>query len=570
MKNKKRITIGVVVVLLALAAILAVIMLKKFAPNKTHMSLTKYFQVTDQGMMPVVLEDDICGLKAIEKDGHIYVDREFVTEKLNHRFYWDANENMLLYTTSTQLISAALNSKDCYINNKSRVSKDYTIAVAQDNVVYVALDYVQQYTAMDYKQYKKPNRIVIHTVYNKDISYADAKDDVQIRNKQSIKSPILQDVKSGQKLRVLAGENKDTGFMKVMSESGVIGYVQAKKMKETYKKQSETTFREESYSHILMDKQVNLVWHQVTNQSANGRLSGLLSATKGVNVVAPTWFETSDNDGNVTSLASDSYVQTAHQAGVQVWALCSDFGPKMKIGKVLGTTSKRQKLVKNLIAEAIRYDLDGINIDFENVKKDSGEDFIQFVRELGIMCRNNGVVLSIDNYPPAGGISAYYNRKEQAEVADYVITMSYDEYYAGSKEAGPVSSISYVTNSIQEVGEEVPAEQMVIALPFYSRHWKEKTKGGKAKLSSEACSMKGAQTVLKDSGKKATWDDATGMNYVEYTESGTVHKIWIEDAKSLELKMKAVSDANLGGVAFWKLGLEDASVWNMIEKYVKH
>ena len=570
MKNKKRITIGVVVVLLALAAILAVIMLKKFAPNKTHMSLTKYFQVTDQGMMPVVLEDDICGLKAIEKDGHIYVDREFVTEKLNHRFYWDANENMLLYTTSTQLISAALNSKDCYINNKSRDSKDYTIAVAQDNVVYVALDYVQQYTAMDYKQYKKPNRIVIHTVYNKDISYADAKDDVQIRNKQSIKSPILQDVKSGQKLRVLAGENKDTGFMKVMSESGVIGYVQAKKMKETYKKQSETTFREESYSHILMDKQVNLVWHQVTNQSANGRLSGLLSATKGVNVVAPTWFETSDNDGNVTSLASDSYVQTAHQAGVQVWALCSDFGPKMKIGKVLGTTSKRQKLVKNLIAEAIRYDLDGINIDFENVKKDSGEDFIQFVRELGIMCRNNGVVLSIDNYPPAGGISAYYNRKEQAEVADYVITMSYYEHYAGSKEAGPVSSISYVTNSIQEVGEEVPAEQMVIALPFYSRHWKEKTKGGKAKLSSEACSMKGAQTVLKDSGKKATWDDATGMNYVEYTESGTVHKIWIEDAKSLELKMKAVSDANLGGVAFWKLGLEDASVWNMIEKYVKH
>lgn len=570
MKNKKRITIGVVVVLLALAAILAVIMLKKFAPNKTHMSLTKYFQVTDQGMMPVVLEDDICGLKAIEKDGHIYVDREFVTEKLNHRFYWDANENMLLYTTSTKLISAALNSKDCYINNKSRDSKDYTIAVAQDNVVYVALDYVQQYTAMDYKQYKKPNRIVIHTVYNKDISYADAKDDVQIRNKQSIKSPILQDVKSGQKLRVLAGENKDTGFMKVMSESGVIGYVQAKKMKETYKKQSETTFREESYSHILMDKQVNLVWHQVTNQSANGRLSGLLSATKGVNVVAPTWFETSDNDGNVTSLASDSYVQTAHQAGVQVWALCSDFGPKMKIGKVLGTTSKRQKLVKNLIAEAIRYDLDGINIDFENVKKDSGEDFIQFVRELGIMCRNNGVVLSIDNYPPAGGISAYYNRKEQAEVADYVITMSYDEHYTGSKEAGPVSSISYVTNSIQEVGEEVPAEQMVIALPFYSRHWKEKTKGGKAKLSSEACSMKGAQTVLKDSGKKATWDDATGMNYVEYTESGTVHKIWIEDAKSLELKMKAVSDANLGGVAFWKLGLEDASVWNMIEKYVKH
>ena len=533
MKNKKRITIGVVVVLLALAAILAVIMLKKFAPNKTHMSLTKYFQVTDQGMMPVVLEDDICGLKAIEKDGHIYVDREFVTEKLNHRFYWDANENMLLYTTSTKLISAALNSKDCYINNKSRDSKDYTIAVAQDNVVYVALDYVQQYTAMDYKQYKKPNRIVIHTVYNKDISYADAKDDVQIRNKQSIKSPILQDVKSGQKLRVLAGENKDTGFMKVMSESGVIGYVQAKKMKETYKKQSETTFREESYSHILMDKQVNLVWHQVTNQSANGRLSGLLSATKGVNVVAPTWFETSDNDGNVTSLASDSYVQTAHQAGVQVWALCSDFGPKMKIGKVLGTTSKRQKLVKNLIAEAIRYDLDGINIDFENVKKDSGEDFIQFVRELGIMCRNNGVVLSIDNYPPAGGISAYYNRKEQAEVADYVITMSYDEHYAGSAEAGSVASINFVEEGIKQTVEQVPANKIINAVPFYTRIWS--TTG--TDVSSQAVGMAMAQEYIKAHNIETVWDEETCQNYGEYMDGDTYNQVWLEDAQSIGVKL---------------------------------
>jgi spore germination protein YaaH len=306
----------------------------------------------------------------------------------------------------------------------------------------------------------------------------------------------------------------------------------------------------------------------VTNQTANNGLLDLLSNTKGVNVVCPTWFATSDNAGNIDSLASDTYVSQAHRAGVEVWGLCNDFSPNMKIGTVLGTTSKRQKLAKNLIAEAIRYSLDGINIDFENVKEDSGEDFIQFIRELGIMCRNNGIVLSIDNYPIMS-FNQYYNREEQANVADYVITMAYDEYYSGSEEAGPVSSISYVRDATENILEQVPAEQAVIALPFYSRHWQEKTSGGKGSLTSEACSMKYAQELLQDSGAKAVWDDATEMNYLEYTSGKTLHKMWIEDINSLRVKMEAVAEHKVAGVAFWKLGLEDSSVWDMIWKYNK-
>ena len=155
---------------------------------------------------------------------------------------------------------------------------------------------------------------------------------------------------------------------------------------------------------------------------------------------------------------------------MQVWGLCDDFSPDMKIGNVLGRTSRRERLEKNLIAEAIKYSLDGINIDFENVKSKNGTDFIQFIRELGIMCRNNGIILSIDNYPPAN-YSAYYAREEQAAVADYVITMAYDEYYSGSEEAGPVSSLSYVKNAVTNILNEVPAKQSVIGLPFYSRMW---------------------------------------------------------------------------------------------------
>lgn len=569
MKNKKPIILGVLVVLLVAVIGVMALLIKKYAPNKSHMDLANYFKVdSDKGQLPVILENEISDTTAIMQDDRVYVNITFVKDKLNKRFYWDANENQLLYTTATQVISTSLNSRDCYIN-KSKESQDFIIATAQGDNVYVALDYVQLYTAMDYKTYSKPERVVIHNVYGKDIEYASVTEDTQIRCKKSIKSQILQDVEANDKVRILEKEDSDTGFVQVMSESGVIGFIQAKRMGESRTEKAETNFREEKYTHILMDKQVNLVWHQVTNQTANGNLSNLLSATKGVNVVSPTWFMTTDNEGSISSLASDSYVDTAHKAGVQVWALCSDFGPKMKIGKVLGSTSKRQKLAKNLMAEAIRYSLDGINIDFENVKKESGEDFVQFIRELGIMCRNNGIILSIDNYPPMGGLSAYYDREEQANVADYVITMSYDEHYRGGEKAGPVSSISYVTNSIEEVGKEVPAEQMVIALPFYSRHWKEKTKDGKPDLDCEDCSMKGAKEVVSDSGKKATWDDQAGTNYAEYTKDGVLHKIWVEDAKSLELKLKAVADAKVGGVAFWKMGLEEKSVWNVIEKYVE-
>lgn len=570
MKNKKTVTLSIIAVILVIAVGVTAYLIKKYAPNKTHMDLTKYFgESAEEGKLPVILEDTVCETTAIEQDGCVYVNITFVKEQLNKRFYWDGNENQLLYTTATQEISAPLNGKDCFIN-KSKDTKDYVIATAQGDDVYVALDYVQLYTAMDYKKYEKPDRVVIHNVYGEDIAYADVKDDTQIRYKKTVKSEILQDVKSGDTVRVLEKKDQETGFTKVMSESGVTGFIRDKRLGAVYQEQSETDFKEEVYTHILLDKQVCMAWHQVMNQTANNYLSSVLSATKGVNVISPTWFMTTDNDGNISSLASDSYVDKAHKEGVQVWALCSDFGENMKIGTVLGSTSKRQRLAKNLIAEAIRYSLDGINIDFEYVKRESGEDFVQFIRELGIMCRNNGLVLSIDNYPPVGDLSDYYNRAEQAAVADYVITMSYDEHYSGGEEAGPVSSISYVTNSIEEVQKEVPPEQMIIGLPFYSGLWKIKAKSDKnEELKRTSLTMKGAKEVVKESGKDAEWDEETGTSYVEYTKDGVVNKLWIEDTKSLELKMKAVSEADLGGVSFWKLGLEEASVWNMIEKYVK-
>lgn len=566
MTRNKRIILLAGICVVVLGTIIGILLYRKFAPNKEHMELTKYFQMDKNGVK-LILGDEISEADVLYQDRQVYVDINTVKERLNKRFYWDANENVLLYTTPNAVISAEPGSKDCFKNN-SRSSKEYEIVRVDAEKVYVALDYVKEYTALEYKVYNKPTRVVISNEYGIKRDYSKTDSDCALRYKPNIKSEILADLEEEAVLRVLEQENKETGFCKVMDKSGIIGYVKAKDLDDVYQEERKTDFKEEEYTHILNKKKVNLVWHQVTNESANGGLLTLLSNTKGVNVVSPTWFGTSDNNGNIDSLASDTYVTQAHQQGVEVWALCNDFSPNMKIGKVLGYTSRRQKLAKNLIAEAIRYSLDGINIDFENVKKDSGEDFIQFIRELGIMCRNNGIVLSIDNYP-VREYNQYYNREEQAEVADYVITMAYDEYYAGSEEAGPVSSITYVKDSTEKVLEQVPAEQAIIALPFYSRLWKEKTENGKVDLSSEACSMGYAQEILQDSRAKAIWDDVTGMNYLEYTSGKVLHKMWIEDINSLQVKMEEVAKHETAGVAFWKLGLENRNVWDMIWKYNK-
>ncbi len=558
---------------LAVLIVVAALLVKKYMPSSREMALTDYFKVS-KGEMQVILQDEIYDTKALYENGEIYVDFNMVHDYLNSRFYWDSRENLLLYTTSTAVISAAADSTD-YYTNKSKASKEYPIVKVQGNSAYIALDYVKDYSALDYKKYEKPDRVVITYRYNEKEDFAKAKKKAKIRYKQSIKSDILVKLNEGDEVRILeqgkesgSKENKSAdSFDKVMSADGVVGYIRKKDIGEIYQSEYTTDFKPEQYSHILKDGKVNLVWHQVTSSAANEGILNLLNAAKGVNVVAPTWFTVSGNHGEITSLASDEYVSRARGLGVEIWAVCNDFGKDSKIGKVLERTTTRQKLEKNLIAEAIKYSLDGLNIDFEYVRKANGNDFIQFIRELGIMCRNNGIVLSIDNYPPTS-YSKYYDRKEQAAVADYVITMAYDEYYAGSKEAGPVSSLNYVKKSTENSLKEVPAAQTIIALPFYSRLWKETTKNGKVKLNSEAYGMHSAKENMTDAGVKFKWDDTTGMNYGEYTKDGVVYKMWLEDQTSLEEKMKVVSDKKTAGYAFWKLGLNESDVWDMILKYM--
>lgn len=271
---------------------------------------------------------------------------------------------------------------------------------------------------------------------------------------------------------------------------------------------------------------------------------------------------------------------------IKVWGLISDFAYDEEnecyfVNEVLPYTSARRNLISALVAEAAATGLDGINVDFEKISSENGEAYVQFIRELSIECRDRNLVLSVDMYVPIAS-NMYYDRTSVGEAADYVIVMSYDEHWAGCKEAGSVASIGFVTDGITNTITEVESQRVINAIPFYARVWKEIPEElaeadaeiiedsvfGNYALESYAVGMGTAKKTLTDHNANITWLEDLGQYYGEYVDGGITYRIWLEDQESIRKKLEVMSEYNLGGVACWKLGLEINDVWNTINEYV--
>jgi spore germination protein YaaH len=564
-RGKKGPALFILILIFLIAGIVCGIYLyKKYSPGKTRADLNEYYKV--QGTeAAVIVNRELTDIKALYDDG-VYLDYETVKNDYNDKFYFDRYEKLLLFTTPDKLITIAPD-QTAYTVNKSDQDFGSVIFKISGDTAYINIDFVKQYASFSYEVFKDPARVCITTPDKASIKTAEVKRKAAIRWRAGIKSDILEDVARGDNVVILDEHVDDNGFIKVMGPEATIGYMKEKRLRD-YKDESVSVdkYTPEEYTHISHDGKIVLGWHQVITSAGNASLSSTLDSSKGINVISPTWMQVKGDKGDVTDLASDEYISTAHGRGLEVWPLIDDFAPDFKIGDVLKKTSVRQKLEKNIMAEAIKYSFDGINIDFENVQAENGDDFVQFVREMGIMCRNNGIILSIDNYPPTDS-SEYYNRAAQAEAADYVVTMAYDEHYANDDEAGPTADMPFIKDSVDNTLNEVPKEQAIIGLPFYCRLWTESSKEGDTSIKSEAYSMKTAPSVLANAGVNAKWDDKLKMNWGSYTDNdGNKYSIWIEDLKSMKEKLAYVKDADTAGMAFWKLGLEVPEVWPEIRK----
>ncbi|MBR1670556.1 MAG: chitinase [Butyrivibrio sp.] len=564
--KKKVIPAIIIIVLIIFFAGIFVLqqVLKKYSHSDEQADLKSYFNIADDSDVPILLNKEFTEEHARLLDGAYYLDFDSVRKYLNDRFYYGKEDGILVYTTPETIITAPVGESTWQDTDGGSGDEESKTSILDGEILYVSLDYVKKYTNFSYETFTEPNRMVMTTAWE-DEQVASVTRDTQVRLRGGVKSEVLREVEKDESVVVL---EQLENWTKVVTHDAFIGYIENKRISDAATKSPipVTDYTEPEYSSLVRDHKINLGFHQIGGPGGNDTLSDVTAQAKSLNVISPTWFAVSSNDGSIRSFGSEAYVKSAHNKGLEVWALLDNFtgGAEVSTHEFLSYAQSRANLIDNVVTQSLSLGVDGINLDFEMVSSEDGQSFVEFVRELSIACRRAGLVFSIDNYVPMN-FNDYYDLEEQGVVADYVIIMGYDEHYAGSAEAGSVASLGYVENGIINTLKEVDPSKVINAVPFYTRIWH--TKNGT--LSSEAVSMKIAANYVSNHSIELQWDAGAGQNYGEFTESdGTFNQIWMEDATSIGQKIDSMKAGEIAGIASWSLGMETADVWDTIAEYV--
>ena len=472
-----------------------------------------------------------------------YLSLSWVKKYLNNRFYYAQDLRRILYTTVDEINSYGENDTHQVGNSKYVVFRDEP---------YLLINFVADYTNIRFDTHlmHTNKRIYIYNDWERE-KFAYLKSSEAARVRGGNKSPIVVECKKGEEVKILEQMVK---WCKVKTVTGFIGYVRNTKLaNETYK-EPPSTFVELKKEKYGLNEKVVLGFHQVFSNYASNKLADLLKNTKGMNVIAPTWYVIKNTDGDIRSVANVEYVQNCHRRGLKVWATVNNFDMgRFDDKKVFSSSFTRRKMIDKLLREIEVCSLDGINLDIEGLNADSAEHFVEFVRELSIELTKRKITLSVDTYIPFK-MNKHYDIQELGKYCDYVIVMCYDEHYNGS-DVGSVSSISFVRSGIELSLEKVDKEKLVIAVPFYTRIW---TTDESGKISSEAYGSQKAEDKCKSSGIKTfEFDETTGQNYGSTTtKTGSKIECWLEDSTSIGIKLYEIVKEDLAGVAAWKLGQE--------------
>jgi len=559
-QKKKAAPVLVVLILIVIVGAAGVVsfLINRYKPGTEYMAGNEYFNLTDENSVALIQNGELLEEQAVLIGGEPYAAYTYVESQLNSCFYWDEETKGILLTTSGGV--------QTLLPGDAAVAKtpggQPAVQQESDGTVYISLDVVKEYTDLDYAYYSDPNRVVIRNEWDGVEQATVQSDTAQVRQKGGIKSLILADVQKGDTLLYL--ENLDN-WCKVMTADGYTGYIQTEDISEPEAIEARTA-KKDSYERITRDHKINLVWHQSTSTESNDAMAEMTAEMTGVNVISPTWFSVTDETGTISSLASADYVKLAHEAGREVWGLIDNFNEAFDETTDLAYASVRSRIIEQLLAEAASCGMDGINVDFENLKEAGIPHYLQFLRELTSAAHAQNLVVSVDT-PVPQAYTMYYQRGEQARFVDYMIVMAYDEHFAGSEEAGSVSSLPFVQQAVEEMTRVMPADQVICGIPFYTRVWTEKF--GQSAIISEVLGMDGAKNYAKENQMTETWDASLGQNVATVETSDARYTIWMEDEQSMEEKLKVIQSADLAGVAEWKLGFECADVWSLISEYIE-
>lgn len=531
-------------------------------------------------LLPLISSGELLDWKVLSEGTELYLPFDLLKEKVDPYIYFDADSEQVVITNEHQVFTL----KHSFLHEHL---KDEQVALQFpvrniDGEVYIPtspLKDIYSLTLRKFEEYQVVELIedsmpqLRGEVSLQERTQKDKEETKEyVRTGPSYQEPYVQEVTGGNQVRIFSEKNQ---WYQVQTEEGAIGFlpkefVQLKEIGVVNKETEQTEDKNKYVPWKPLGKKINLTWEHVVSRSPN---PDTITPPPGVNVVSPTWFHLQDDQGQLKNLADSRYVDWAHQHGYQVWALVTnDFNPD-RTHAVLSSFEKRKNVILQLVHFAEIYQLDGINIDFENVYLKDKENLVQFIRELTPYLHELGLVVSIDVTIKSTSEmwSMFLDRKALAETVDYVMVMTYDEHWASSPIAGSVASLPWVERGLQGVLEEVPPEKLILGIPFYTRLWKEEVnEHGQTVVSSKAYSMPAIETWLAERGVKASLDETTGQYYAEYKDEkeNVVYKVWLEDEYSIQQRVELVHKYNLAGIASWRRGFEKPIIWEVIEQHL--
>ncbi len=499
-----------------------------------------------------------------------------IQEHLDPHIHFDESSESVVITTDHQVIQMRTDQLTALLNDQP-----FTLhfpVVREDEALYVPVEPLKQFYPVTVNEHEGTGAVLLQkagditrwgevTALKSEEGKSPKPENqmVPMRTQPTIKAPILVDLQPND--RVMIWDEQD-GWYRVQLESGYMGYVDESRIQLTEIEVEPEPVKEAKYIPWKpIGGKINLTWEQVSVRTPDPSGFGEMP---GLNVISPTWFHLMDGQGNIQNLADAAYVHWAHQRGYQVWALFSNsFKPDIT-HEALSSFESRKKMIQQLLAFVEMYDLQGINIDFENVYLKDKDLLTQFVRELTPYLHEQDAVVSIDVTIRGGSEmwSLFYDREELGKVIDYMMVMTYDEHWAASPVAGSVASLPWVEKGITDIIREdkVPASKILIGVPYYTRIWSEAIVDGEKKVSSKAVFMDTVQSIVQEKQLKPVFLPDVGQHYVEYEEDGVLKKIWIEDEVSMRSRIELVNKLGLAGVASWRRGYESPDIWSVIQE----
>ncbi|HIT73428.1 MAG TPA: hypothetical protein IAD10_07195 [Candidatus Fimicola cottocaccae] len=547
-----------IIIVLILIILCIVFLIGKFGINVID-NLSR-----DPNRIDVIVKDKIVPdeLSIYIVDNEKYFSVDFLKEYIDDTVFPEADDNTLTITNENSVIRLSTDELTYYVNSEP-LSLEMPI-ITKDEVMLIPCNLTASLYNLNI-EYIDDEKTAVIDFYGEEISTSVLQKNVKMYSESDIKSHTVTRVKKGSEITIFGNEN---GFYKVRFNE-YVGYIEEKYITDIVK----TNFvnNEENYvssGFTPENGKITMVWDQVFNVSQN-KNDSKFTAIENLDVISPTWFAISDNEGNVSNIADKSYVDWAHSQGYQVWGLLSNsFDPDIT-HNTLSSPEIREEIIKQVLAYAELYELDGINIDFETIRSDDGEYFVQFVREITPYLKAQGLTVSVDLSRPEGW-NYYYGMEEIGETVDYVVLMAYDEHWGTSPESGSVASMGWTEESITSTLDMVSPEKVILGIPFYTRLWEEKNVDGNLTVSSSSLGMQAALNYINENNMEIVYDEESGQNYSSIEKDGATYKIWLEDELSLRKRMELVEKYNLAGCAGWKRHLETDNTWSIINSYMKN